>query len=164
MNTFGLNLGSRTTCPRRWRRAIIIALFVVAASPLRAQTPRPEAFIEVLLNTFVDAQMRFDAAQLDDLLAPDYVEISPAGEVDPRAKVLSFYAPDQKVAAVPEAALDELTTRVHGDIAVTVARLTYHMKNPAGEAVDRSMRCAFVTRIIERRWKLVSAQYTPIRK
>jgi hypothetical protein len=141
-----------------------IGLALLMSVTAAAQTPRPDAFIEVLLNTLVDAQMRFDAAQLDEILAPEYVEVSPVGDVDARAKVLAFYAPDKKVAVVPTASLDEITTRVHDDTAVTVARLTYHMKNPAGETADRSMRCVFVTRIIERRWKLVSTQYTPIRK
>jgi ketosteroid isomerase-like protein len=146
------------------RHGLIVVMLLVAASAARAQTPRPEAFIEVLLKTMIDAQVRFDSAQLDDVLAPDYVEVSPVGEVDPRAKVLSFYTPDKKVAGVPDVALDEISTRVHGETAVTIARLTYRMKNAAGEATDRSMRGVFVTRIIERRWKLVSAQYTPIRK
>jgi ketosteroid isomerase-like protein len=136
----------------------------LTASAIDAQTPRPQAFIEVLLNTFVDAQLRFDVQQLDAVLAPDYVEISPAGEVDPRAKVLGFYAPDKKVADPPAAALDEISTRVSGDTAITIARLTYRMKGPDGAPAERAMRCVFVTRIIETRWKLVSTQYTPIRK
>jgi len=144
-------------------RAVLCAM-TLAASAAAAQTPRPQAFIDVLLNTFVDAQLRFDVQQLDALLAPDYVEISPAGEVDPRAKVLSFYAPDKKVADPPAAALDEITTRVNGDTAVSIARLTYRAKGPDGVVAERAMRCTFVTRIVETRWKLVSAQYTPIRK
>jgi hypothetical protein len=102
--------------------------------------------------------------QLNDLLAQDYVEISPAGEVDPRADALSFYAPDKQVANPPTAALDEITTRVYDHTAVTIARLTYQMKGPDGAEVARSMRCVFVTRIVDGKWKLVSTQYTPIRK
>ena len=49
-----------------------------------------------MLQALVVAQETFDATQLDQLLAPDYIEISPLGEVDPRAKVLGFYAPDKK--------------------------------------------------------------------
>ena len=74
-----------------------ICAMALTASATYAQTPRPQAFIEVLLNTFIDAQLRFDVQQLDAVLAPDYVEISPAGEVDPRAKVLSFYAPEKRL-------------------------------------------------------------------
>lgn len=142
----------------------VVALALMLTVAHADQTPRPGAFIEVLLKTFVEAQRTFDVAQLDDLLAPDYVEVSPAGEVDPRAKVLGFYAPDKKVADAPPATLDEIATRVTGDTAITIARLTYQMKGPDGASMERSMRCVFVTRIIGTRWKLVSAQYTPIRK
>jgi len=138
---------------------IVLALTLLASE----QTPRPQAFIEVLLRTMLDAQVTFDAKQLDELFAPDYVEISPAGEVDPRDKVLSFYTPDKKPASAPIAALDELNTRVYGDTAVTIGRVSYEMKAPDGAKATRSMRCVFVTRIIDRKWKLVSAQYTPIR-
>ena len=141
-----------------------IAIVGLLAASANAQTPRPQAFIEVLLKTFVEAQRSFDQRQLDEILAEDYIEISPVGEVDPRAKVLSFYAPEKTVADAPAAALDEITTRVYGETAVTVARLTYQMKGPNGATASRSMRCVFVTRIIDRKWKLVSTQYTPIRQ
>lgn len=155
--------------PRMRHRFVIVTAaaacgIALVATSARAQTPRPGAYIEVLLNQFVDAQLRFDVPQLDAVLAPDYVEISPVGEVDPRAKVLSFYAPDKKTGAPPAATLDEISTRVSGDTGVTIARLTYTMKAPDGSTAERSMRCVFVTRIIETRWKLVSTQYTPIRK
>jgi ketosteroid isomerase-like protein len=146
----------------RTLKAIVIAGLLTAS--VDAQTRRPQAFIEVLLNTFVQAQRTFDVSQLNEILAPDYVEISPAGEVDPRAEVLSFYAPEKKVADTPAAALDEISTRVYGETAVTIARLTYQMKGPDGAAIARSMRCVFVTRIVDRKWKLVSTQYTAIRK
>lgn len=141
---------------------LVLALLLGGAT--LEQAPRAGAYIEVLLQTFVEAQRTFDVAQLDDIFAPDYVEISSAGEVDPRAKVLGFYAPDKKVSDVPLATLDEITTRVNGDTGITIARLTYQMKGPDGTPAARSMRCVFVTRIIGTRWKLVSTQYTPIRK
>jgi ketosteroid isomerase-like protein len=134
------------------------------ASPAVAQTPRPQVFIEVLVNTLIESQRSFDVRQLDEILAPDYVEISPLGKVDPRDKVMSFYAPDKKIADPPAAALDELSTRVYGETAVTIGRVTFQATAPDGSTASRSMRCVFVTRIIDRKWKLVSAQYTPIRK
>jgi hypothetical protein len=139
---------------------IMLALTLTAG----AQTPRPQVFIEVLVNTLIESQRTFDQKQLDEILAPDYVEISPLGEVDPRDKVMSFYTPDKKIADPPTAALDELATRVYGEAAVTIARVTFQMKGPDGTAAARSMRCVFVTRIIDRKWKIVSAQWTPIRK
>ena len=149
------------------QRSLIAAILMAvtfSAGLVRAQTPRPQAFIEVLLQTFVEAQRTFDVRQLDQVLAADYVEISPAGEVDPRAEVLSFYAPEKKVADAPAATLDEISTRVYEQTAVTIARLTYQMKAPDGTVMARAMRCVFVTRIVDGKWKLVSSQYTPIRK
>lgn len=142
----------------------MIGLVLSLVLAIGGQTPRPGAYIEVLLNQFIDAQLRFDVAQLDGLLAADYVEISPVGEVDPRAKVLSFYAPDKKTGDSPAATLDEISTRVNGETGITTARLTYKMKAPDSSTAERSMRCVFVTRIVETKWKLVSTQYTPIRK
>ena len=139
---------------------LIFALTLVAGE----QAPRPQAFIEVLLHTMLDAQRTFNLKRLDELFAPDYIEISPAGEVDPRDKVLSFYTPDKKIADPPPAALDEVSTRVYGETAVSIAQLTYLVKGPDGASTPRSMRCVFVTRIVDGKWKLVSAQYTPIRK
>lgn len=46
--------------------------------------------------TIADAQRTFDQAAMDRLLAEDYVEVSPVGDVDPRAKVLSFYTPEAR--------------------------------------------------------------------
>lgn len=142
---------------------ITILTLSLLASRGAAQTPRPQAAIEVLLKVFVEAQRAFDVKQIDAILAPDYVEISPVGEVDPRAKVLTFYAPEKRVADAPSATLDDITTRMYGENAITIAKLTYQMKGPDGSAVSRSMRCVFVTRLIDGRWKLVSTQYTPIR-
>ena len=138
---------------------IVLALVLTAGE----QTPRPQVFIEVALSTLIEAQRTFDLRQLDEILAPDYVEISPRGEVDPRDKVMSFYTPDKKIADPPTAALDEISTRVYGETAVTIARVTFQMKAPDGTASARSMRCVFVTRIIDRKWKVASAQFTPIR-
>ena len=146
------------------RTLATITIAAMLTTATRAQTPRPQAFIEVLIKTLVEAQRTFDQRQMDEILAPDYVEISPAGEVDPRDKVLSFYAPDKKVADAPPATLDEISTRIYGENAVTIARLTYQMKVSDGTVTARSMRCVFVTRIVDRKWKLVSTQYTPIRK
>ena len=101
---------------------------------------------------------------MEQVLAPEYVEISPLGEVDPRAKVLGFYAPDKKAAAgtVPHLTLDEISTRVFGDTAVSIARVRF---TPPGatEPAGAGMRVVFVLRASGGQWRVVSSQYTPIR-
>ena len=119
-----------------------------------------------LVRQLAAAQKNYDAAKLDEILAPDYVEISPAGEVDPRAKVLGFYAPEKKSARQGEMLsyeLDEITSRIYGDTAIVVARLPFTMKTPDGQTMSRALRCTFVCRKTHGKWRIASAQYTGIR-
>lgn len=140
-------------------------MFVAAASVVSfAQAPAAEDHVLQSLTTLVNAQVGFDQKAMDAVLAPDYVEVSPVGDVDARDKVIGFYAADQKPSGpAGRAALDEVTTRVYGDMAVTIARLTFTMTTPDGKAVSRAMRAVFVTRRGPARWLVVSSQFTPIR-
>jgi len=138
----------------------------VLATPTVDFKFKVEQEINALLRQFTEAQKNYDAAKLDEILAPDYVEISPAGEVDPRAKVLSFYAPEKKSARGGELVsyeLDEITSRIYGDTAIIVARLPFTMKTPDGQTMSRAMRCTIVCRKVRGKWRIASAQYTGIR-
>ena len=153
-----------------WCLTLMLLCFV----PTQASPPptgqgfkfKVEAEINTLLRQFTQAQKNYDAAKLDEILAPDYVEISPAGEVDPRAKVLGFYAPEKKSARQGELVsyeLDEITSRIYGDTAIVVARLPFTMKTPDGQTLSRALRCTFVCRKTGGKWRIASAQYTGIR-
>jgi uncharacterized protein (TIGR02246 family) len=134
--------------------------------PVQGFKFKVEEEINALLRQLVEAQKNYDAGKLDEILAPDYVEISPAGEVDPRAKVLSFYAPEKKSARQGELVsyeLDEITSRIYGDTAIIVARLPFTMKTPDGQSMSRAFRCTFVCRKTRGKWRIASAQYTSIR-
>jgi len=85
------------------RLVVCCAFLLLSCVPSQASPTPPEGFkfkveeeINTLLRQFAEAQKNYDARVLDEILAPDYVEISPLGEVDPRAKVLGFYAPENK--------------------------------------------------------------------
>jgi len=143
-------------------------LLVFPASPSTAGQPAgtgPEAEIAATVSALLDAQTGFDAERMDRLLAADYVEISPVGEVDPRSKVLGFYAPDKKPAAtaIPVTVLDELSTRLHGETAVTIARVSFQAPGAPPGSPARAMRAVFVTRLDAGQWRIVSSQYTPMR-
>ena len=148
----------------------LMLLFLVQA---QAAYPPPadfkfkvEAEILGLVRKLAEAQKNYDAAMLDEILAPDYVEISPAGEVDPRAKVLDFYAPAKKSARGGDLVsyeLDEITSRIYGDTAIVVARLPFTLKTPDGQSVSRAFRCTFVCRKTGGKWRIASTQYTGIR-
>ena len=148
---------------------LLLVLFVQT----QAAPPPPADFkfkvedqILALVRQLAEAQKNYDAAKLDEILAPDYVEISPAGEVDPRAKVLGFYAPEKKSARQGELVsyeLDEITSRIYGDMAIVVARLPFTVKTPDGQTMSRAFRCTFVCRKTRGKWRIASAQYTGIR-
>jgi ketosteroid isomerase-like protein len=143
-----------------------VAMFALCAmATLAGQTkPTDAAAILIVLQALVDSQVTFDQKRMDSVLAPDYVEISPVGDVDDRAKVLGFYAPAQKPPGpAGTATLSEVASRGYGEMAVTIAKLTFNITMPNGEAATRAMRTVFVTRNIGGRWLIVSSQFTPIR-
>ena len=47
--------------------------------------------IKSTIDTFVNAVIRYDVAILERITDPQYVEVSPLGQVDEREKFLSFY-------------------------------------------------------------------------
>jgi uncharacterized protein (TIGR02246 family) len=152
---------------------VCFTLMLLAFVQTQATPPPAEGFkfkveeeILTLVRQLAEAQKNYDARKLDEILAPDYVEISPAGEVDPRAKVLGFYAPERKSARQGEMVsyeLDEITSRIYGDTAIVVARLPFTLKTPDGQSISRAFRCTFVCRKARGKWRIASAQYTGIR-
>ncbi len=110
---------------------------------------------------YVRATSGFDQALLQQILAPNYQEISPVGEVDARDKVISFYPAAAKAKAPPVTpVLSELTSRVYGEaLVISTGKLTYSF---AGTPHSRSMRVQFVSALQQNRWQLVSAQFTGI--
>ena len=115
------------------------------------------------VRAFVAAQHDFDLAKITALTADDYVEISPLGEVDPRDKMLGFYVPDKKVAAPAVTMGDATITMLDDRAAIVVTSISYDIAPPGQAARTISLRAVFVARRADGGWKLVSAQYTPIR-
>lgn len=135
----------------------------LAAGTPAEQTPTEQATAAAarLAQQYVDATSGFDQALLQEILAADFQEISPVGEVDSREKVISFYPPAAKAKAPPvTATLSELSSRLYADkLAITTARLTYTFD---GTPHSRSMRVQFVSTLQQGRWQLVSSQFTGI--
>ncbi len=115
-----------------------------------------------------DAQSKFDLAALDAILAPDYVEISPIGDVDERAEVMSFYTPEAKAqmhAAGMElvsTAMVEPRVRVYGEQAIVVSKNTATLK-VKGVEQQRPARVLFHFRKLGGKWLLQSSQFTWIK-
>ena len=135
---------------------------IAIAAPASAASPTADAALTRLVDAFVAAQRDFDPRALAALTTPDYVEVSPAGEVDTRAAMLGFYAPDKKTPA-PPIAVSERSVRVEGNTAIVMAKLS--MTVPAAVGVTRSvdLRATYVARRTGAAWRLAGAQFTPIR-
>jgi len=142
------------------QHAAVISACAVLMSSAQAATDGVTSVTE-LVQRFTKAQAAMDAPTLAALTADNYVEVSPVGEVDPREKMLTFYAKDEK-RVLPAMMVEDSTTRMLGDTAVVIAKITYsHVIE--GQPRAFSLRSTFVAEKIGGTWKLVSAQYTPIR-
>jgi uncharacterized protein (TIGR02246 family) len=144
---------------------VLMATFGQAAQPARPAPPADSVSAQV--RRYFDAVKRNDAAALEDLLAEDYVEVSPLGQVDRRAQVLGFYrlAANAQTGQASELAgvtIDELSVRVYGDVAVAIAGETFTM-NVGGKPVARPMRSTLVWHKAGNAWKLVSSHHTTVR-
>ena len=149
--------------------AALMALVLMAgSSQVRAADTATEQQLHDATQAVLDAQSTFDQPALDALLAPGYLEISPIGDVDERAEVLSFYSADAKAketagGMLPLSSLaSDMNVRIDGDHAIVIALDTVRIK--VGEAErEVAMRLAFHFRHIDGKWLLQTAQYTPQR-
>ncbi len=135
-------------------------------SPAVTAMHKLDTELTAIIQRLVDAQRAFDADAMSRLLADDYVEVSPVGEVDERAKVLGFYSPEAKAKATGAPAVVEVTdviVRPYQDYASVIAKLTFVRK--MGDAENRvAMRATFLCRKEQDRWVISTAQYTGIRQ
>jgi ketosteroid isomerase-like protein len=161
---------------RRWLvRAHIVgvlgaALAAAAGAPRAlalAQDTLPADAVPAQVRRYFEAVKTNDVAVLESLLAQDYVEVSPLGQVDKRAQVIGFYraaakAQTGQASELAEVAVDELSVRVYGDVAVAVVGESFKM-NVAGKPVARPMRSTLVWHRLGGAWTLVSSHHTTIR-
>lgn len=134
----------------------------LSAAPAPSQKADDDAALTALVDSFTRAQREYDQPKLAALTTPDYVEVSPIGDVDTRDEMLSFYAPDKKRAS-PELLISDRLVRRRGDSAVLLAKLSFTAPGPGGVARPVAMRASFVARRAGRAWLLAAAHYTPVR-
>jgi uncharacterized protein (TIGR02246 family) len=144
---------------------LFINLFGVFASA--QNNSKNETVLKSLVDKMIAAQSTFDAKALDSIFTPDYIEISPLGEFDPRAKVLGFYTPEAKKAlgstTYTVKAVDH-SIRIFNKFAVVIVQQDIEMSVDNKPQPTRSMRTTFVCRKEGGEWKIASTQYTGIRK
>ena len=140
-----------------------IAAASLVSAPVAAQSV--EVDIQKLgqrAEAFVRVRNQFDQAAMIAMMAPEYQEVSPVGEVDSRERVIGFYAADKKSAA-PPMTITETVARPAGTIGVVTMRIAYTMPGKDGQMQTRALRAGFVARRIKGDWQFVSLQFTPIR-
>lgn len=133
--------------------AAVLALAAVDGQAATIATTPQEA-----VQHYVQAESKFDLDALKAVLDPQFIEISPLGQVDDHAAVLSFYAPEKKVVG-PPVQLAQTVVHDHGDTAVVSAQLSYQMQGHA-----MTLTLGAVARKTPLGWQLLSAQYTPVRQ
>jgi uncharacterized protein (TIGR02246 family) len=148
------------------KRSVFIAFLIgVACLHLFAQKS-DDAALKTLIKQMTDAQIAFDAPGLDKIYTQDFIEISPAGEFDPRDKVLGFYKPESKPdPAKMNVAVDasEYSIRNYDKTAIVITKLTFQVTAEGKQLPPRSMRATIVFRKESGAWKIASVQYTGIR-
>ena len=110
---------------------------------MAAQGPHPESEVSTLVSHFLQAEQAFDAAALDKLISPQYEGISPAGEVDPHDRFLSFYMADKKI-PWPTTTIEDEHTRIFGDTAVDTMKFIYTIPGPDKTTHRLEIRGRFV--------------------
>ena len=140
---------------------VTLGLTAIAVPGEARNVESSDAPIITLVQAFSDARSHFDPKALDALLTPDYVEVSPRGEIDRRQAVLGFYAAD-KATPVPPMSLATQDVRRYGDTAIVIGSVDYTIPTPTGGTVKRTARVTYVERRVGTRWLMASAQYTGV--
>ena len=147
------------------RRLLPLSLLLLCLAAGAFAQVKDDAALKGAVRQLLDAQIAYDAKKLDSLFTEDYIEISPLGEFDPRAKVLGFYAPDQKPPAGMSVVVEdsEYSIRNYGKYAVVITALKYTTSMNGKTAAPRSIRATYLMKKEKDSWKFASSQFTGIR-
>lgn len=143
---------------------IFLFLLLVLCVSTFAQT-KSDGVLKSLVNKMLDAQINFQPDTLNKILTADYIEISPAGEFDPREKVLGFYKPELKLSTdktMVKVEAAEFSIREYKDFAIVITRLNYTIKHEEDPPAMLYIRATIICRKEDSDWKIASAQYTRI--
>ncbi|MBK9164709.1 MAG: nuclear transport factor 2 family protein [Acidobacteria bacterium] len=143
-----------------------LALCFFAADSNAQERSAADEPAKALIDRMTTAQAGYDPKTLDAIFTADFIEISPAGEFDPRAKVIDFYKPENAAkAAGISVTVDEdfRSIRFYGDTAIVIAELSFKMTRNGTALPVRKMMLTAVLRKEKKTWKIASAQYTGVR-
>ena len=133
----------------------LFAVMLLISATCFAQTatkPSPENDIVQLTQRWLVAGHNADAGALDSIEADDFIATTPGGNVVSKAELMPDPADPSN--RLPKLALQGTTVRVHGDVAVLMARL---VSEAGGLQLDATN--VFVRR--DGRWQMIAAQLSP---
>jgi len=136
--------------------SVLIALSIVMLS--KQCLANDEKQVEVLTRlaeSYVHAQFNFDQALLKSITSPQFVEISPKGEIDERNRVLAFYSEDKRVSSPPFNIVD-VRVRKDGSSAFISQVIIIEVGN---RKVEMTQGLSAIKK--EQTWLLTSSQSTP---
>jgi ketosteroid isomerase-like protein len=143
---------------------VLLTTVAVLATAAFAQNAKNDEVIAVAKKMAL-AQESYDPATLDQIYASDYIEISPKGEVDERAKAIGFYKVDDADKArsrSPRYILSDFNVRHYGKFAMVIATFSFGSKTDATKPPMVAGRVVYALRKEKGVWKIYSAQFTPI--
>lgn len=108
---------------------------------------------------WLEAHLRLDTSALERLMADEYTQVTPRGELLGKQKILESFQTGQR--SWQEAESDEYQIRIYGDAAVVFGRWRAKGIN-AGQVFDYAARYVSVWVYRDRRWQMVSDQSTTI--
>jgi len=109
---------------RTFSFAAALLAAVLAASQTTGTAPQGDLI--ALENRYITAMVEANRADLEKLLAPDYLSVAATGDVFDRAQTLGFYRPGE----LRGASAAEMKVRVYGVTAVVIGR--YDQTDKAG--------------------------------
>jgi ketosteroid isomerase-like protein len=163
-----------------YKTAIVSTVLMLSFVLVDAQTSPDEA--ERTLQDFdqkLEATLTgTDVAALEQMLAPDYIQIDPQGRLTEREQILAVArarkAAPKAQSVGPEKTVQDQTIRIHGDIGIVVTLIStkyqfmdYQTAGPppaqGPEVVDQERRLRVYFRK-SGRWQLVAQQTTAVAK
>ncbi|MFD1559058.1 nuclear transport factor 2 family protein [Paraburkholderia silviterrae] len=140
----------------RFKLAVALAIFgAIFLSPMtRASEISDKAQIEQVENSWVTATIEADKPTLDQVLHPDFVQVTENGQIQDKAGALAAHKAVQGYSQQ----FSSLRIRVHGDTGVVTGVVDYRVS--PGSTVQQSTFTDVFVRGGPRGWQVLSSQGT----
>ncbi|GHG00232.1 nuclear transport factor 2 family protein [Thalassotalea marina] len=138
---------------------LIIVMALILSFTCSAKSSIENELVNRVDELFL-AQTSFDPVALDNLLADEFVEISPKGEFDTKPMVLEYYQAKNKTNFIPVIEKSLVNVNYVDNMAHITLKETFKTEN--SDTALFSMHAIFVLKRVAKEWKFTYAQYTPI--